>query len=38
MILGLTLQPENKIENGAQIRVLRKKKMMGHGKVDSLKQ
>lgn len=37
MIAGLVLQPENKIERWASIRVIRNKKMVGHGKVESLK-
>jgi len=37
MIAGLILQPENKIEKSAQIRVIRNKKLVGHGKVESLK-
>ena len=37
MIAGLVLQPENKIEKWASIRVIRNKKMVGHGKVESLK-
>ncbi|MGB2110456.1 MAG: hypothetical protein ACPHY8_00515 [Patescibacteria group bacterium] len=37
MIAGLVLQPENKIEKSAQIRVIRNKKLVGHGKVESLK-
>ncbi|MCP4522771.1 MAG: translation initiation factor IF-2 [Candidatus Gracilibacteria bacterium] len=38
MILGLQLHPDNLIQNKAQIRVIRKKKMVGHGKIESLKQ
>ena len=37
MIAGLILQPENKIEKGAQLRVVRNKKLVWHGKIESLK-
>lgn len=38
LILGLNLFPESKIEAKAQLRVIRNKKMIGAGVVDSLKQ
>ncbi|MBS9775439.1 translation initiation factor IF-2 [Candidatus Gracilibacteria bacterium] len=38
MIVGLNVQPENTIETKAKIRVFRKKKYIGAGEVDSLKQ
>lgn len=37
MIAGLILQPENNIAKWAKIRVIRDKKLVWHGKVDSLK-
>ena len=37
MIAGLILQPENKIEKNALLRVVRNKKLVGHGKIESLK-
>ncbi|MDD3145555.1 MAG: translation initiation factor IF-2 [Candidatus Gracilibacteria bacterium] len=38
MILGLIVQPENKVETNTMARVIRKKKMIGTGKIESLKQ
>ncbi|MDD2907828.1 MAG: translation initiation factor IF-2 [Candidatus Gracilibacteria bacterium] len=38
MILGLVVQPENRIEANTMARVIRKKKMIGTGKIESLKQ
>lgn len=37
MIAGLILQPESNIEKSAQLRVIRNKKLVGHGKIESLK-
>lgn len=37
MIAGLILQPENNIEKSAQLRVIRDKKVIWHGKIESLK-
>lgn len=38
MILWLVVQPENKIENNALVRIIRKKKMIWTWKIESLKQ
>lgn len=38
MIVWLQVWPDNKIENNTQVRVIRKKKMLWHGKIESLKQ
>jgi translation initiation factor IF-2 len=38
MIVGLIVQPENKLEKNALIRVIRNKKVIWHGKIESLKQ
>ncbi|NVP18083.1 translation initiation factor IF-2 [Candidatus Gracilibacteria bacterium] len=38
MIVGLIVQAENKVENNCLVRIIRKKKMIGNGKIDSLKQ
>ena len=38
MVAGLILQPENKIEKGAKLRVIRKKSKIWTGKIESLKQ
>ena len=37
IIAGLILQPESNIEKSAQLRVIRNKKLVGHGKIESLK-
>lgn len=37
MILGLRLEPENKIENNTLVRIVRKKKMIWNWKIESLK-
>ncbi len=37
IIAGLILQPENNIEKSAQLRVIRNKKVVWHGKIESLK-
>lgn len=38
LIVGLILWPDNKIENNTSVRIIRKKKMIGHWKIESLKQ
>ncbi len=38
MVAGLILQPENKIEKWAKLRVIRKKAKIWNGKIESLKQ
>jgi translation initiation factor IF-2 len=38
MIVGLIVQPENKLEKNALVRVIRNKKVIWHGKIESLKQ
>jgi translation initiation factor IF-2 len=38
MIVWLIVQPENKLEKNALIRVIRNKKVIWHGKIESLKQ
>ena len=37
MVIGLILQPDNKIENGAKLRVIRKKSKIWDWKIESLK-
>lgn len=38
MIVGLIIPPESKVENGALVRILRKKQMIWTWKIDSLKE
>lgn len=38
MIVWLIIQAENKVENNCLVRIIRKKKMIWNGKIDSLKQ